>query len=399
MTGEKNDHTKIYELVMHASYQIRKKLGIDDLSCNVSVSNSKNPKNYYLQNVLNELDKSVISLMFACQFLDANKNEPPPSKEDSQFNSKILQSKIDELSLWRRKLVEILIDLIGFRVANSIEYYRHYNLLHEVSRKQKEFNDRKEFWGCSNKTLAKEIQDLESAADQLFGQLDQQKCWYTKKKKNNTVLNDEKSRFQRILEDAKIFQKALLLSYRNSFGRPSELLHPKKIVDEKDMSLEDFIQAIRGVGILGLHVISGIKDLLRIHNTTGSLKQAANAVKKNLYPMLLLGLRTKSKIVVNDYVITPLGPAQVKKKTSNKTKFGYRTFIVRLLIPQSSNIKEEEYIAEEIRLLAPYKSIKKEVLQILQTANPSLRVGASEINKALNQQVLELWELTNGQLP
>ncbi len=401
MNEEKNKHKHTHELAIHASYQIRKILGIDDLSYNVLVSSANDSKKYYLHNVLNELDKSLISLMFACDFLDANNKDSSPMEDDKQFKGKIFQSKIDELSLWRRKLVEILIDLIGFRVGNSLEYYRHYNMLHEIYRKQKEFNDKKDFWGCNNKTLEKQIQDLKQSAEQLAGQLDPKKCWYAKKKKStqniDSKLNDERSCFLVILKQAKNFQKALLLSFRNSFGKPSELLHPKRIVDEKNMTLEDFTQAIRGVGVLALHVISAVKDLLRIHNVKGSLKQIANVVKKDSFPILLLELRTKSKIMVNDFIVTPFGPAQVKK--TSKTKFGYKTFHVKFLIPQTSNIQTEEYIAEEIQMLAPYNHLKSEVLLILQKANSNIRVGTREINNALKSQVLKFWNLTYNKLP
>ena len=395
MTEEKINHMHIYELVLHASYQIRKKLKIDDLSYNVCFSNANDPKKYYLHNVLNEVEKSVFSLMFACEFLDTNKYEHIPVEKDKQLDSKILQCKIDELSLWRRKLVEILIDLIGFRASNSLDYYRHYNILHEISRKQKEFSDRKEFWGCNNKNLANDIQYLNQNAEQLARQLDPKKCWYAKKKKNTkniqSKLNSNRSCFIVLLQKAKNYQKALLLSYRNSFGKSSELLHPKRIVDERNVTLEDFSHAIEGVGVLGLYVISAVKDLLRIHNIKGSLKQVADAVKKNLYPISLLKLRTQSKILINDFVLTPFGPAQVKKTC--KSKFGYKTFQVKFLISSDSSIKNEEYLAEEIQLLAPYKEIKQEVLRILQQGNSRARVGTLAINKAMNNQVLELWAL------
>ncbi|NGX31969.1 MAG: hypothetical protein K1060chlam4_00007 [Candidatus Anoxychlamydiales bacterium] len=169
-----NINEQIYELVIHASNQIRKILDIDDLSYNICVSNMTEPKKYYLHNVLNELDKATYSLMFECKILDDNKNEPPPVERDKSLSSKIWQSRIDGLSLWQRKLVEVLVDLIGFRGANSLKYYKHYNILHEISKKRKEFNDRREFWGCKNKTIEKQIQELENEADQVGRQLDPQ---------------------------------------------------------------------------------------------------------------------------------------------------------------------------------------------------------------------------------
>lgn len=119
-------HEKMYELLVHAASQIRKKLSIDDLSYRVQLSPTTNSKKYYLHNVLNEFDKAMFSLMFACGFLKDNRNAPQPQEIDRPMTNKIFQTKIDELALWRRKLVEILADLIGFKKANASSYYHHY---------------------------------------------------------------------------------------------------------------------------------------------------------------------------------------------------------------------------------------------------------------------------------
>ncbi|NGX32058.1 MAG: hypothetical protein K1060chlam4_00096 [Candidatus Anoxychlamydiales bacterium] len=400
MEEDKNNHAKVYELLIQASHELQRILEIEDVSLVISVSNANDPRKYYLNNVLNEVDKSIFSVMFANDFLLANQNKPSSKKNDRILNSKIIQTKIDELSLWRRKLVEILVDLIGFRRANSLDYYRHYNILYETARKQKELKDREEFWGCSNQSLKEEIQELQVLSKQLEKKLDSQKCWYAEKKKKTKELqlklNGTKNRFLEILGYAKKYQKALLLSYRHSFGLPSELMHPNRIFDEKNKTFIDLDYAVRFVSILSLHVISAIKDLLRVHNVKGSLKQVADGIKKNSYPVFLFNLRTKSNILINDFVATPFGPAQIIKIF--KTKFGYRAFRVKYLISSMSNEGIEEYISEEIQLLASYKWIKKEVLRILHEANPKIKVSTRGINKALKNQVLELWAFTKGKM-
>lgn len=109
-------------------------------------------------------------------------------------------------------------------------------------------------------------------------------------------------------------------------------MHPERITEAKVTTIQDFEQAIRGFLLLGLHVLSAIKDLLRIHNVKGSLKQVANAIKKNPFPISLFTLRTNPSLFVRDFVISPMGPAQIIKKS--KSCFGYRTFHVKFLTPQ-----------------------------------------------------------------
>lgn len=392
-------HEKMYELLMHAASQLRKKLAIDDLSYRVKLSPTTDSKKYFLHNVLNEFDKAVFGLMFACGFLADNRNAAQPQEIDKPMSSKIFQTKIDELTLWRRKLVEVLADLIGFKKANVPSYYHHYNLLHELNKKKKDAKDRRTFWGCTNKAAAREIKAIEDEAQQITINLDPQKCWYAEKNKAGQVqqkLNNESSRFESIFSIASKHHKALLLSYRNAFGKPSELLHPERITEAKDTTIQDFEQAIRGLLLLGLHVLSAIKDLLRIHNVKGSLKQVANAIKKNSFPISLFTLRTNPSLFVRDFVISPMGPAQIIKKS--KSRFGYRTFHVKFLVAQKGVSLTEEFLAEEIRLLAPYKTLKQQVLRILLDADSSTKTNNRKINSALKKQVLESWPLMQGKI-
>lgn len=392
-------HEKMYELLVHAASQIRKKLSIDDLSYRVQLSPTTNSKKYYLHNVLNEFDKAMFSLMFACGFLKDNHNAPQPQEIDRPMTSKIFQTKIDELALWRRKLVEILADLIGFKKANASSYYHHYYLLHELNKKKKDAKDRRTFWGCTNKAAAREIKALEDNIQQITINIDLKKCWYAEKNKAGQIqqkLNNESLRFESILMIASKHHKALLLSYRNAFGKPSELLHPERITETKDTTLEDFEQAIGGVTLLGFHVLSAIKDLLRIHNVKGSLKQVANVIKKNQFPINLFTLRTNPLLFVKDFVLSPMGPAQIIRKS--KSRFGYRTFHVKFLIAQKGISSTEEFLAEEIRLLAPYKILKQNILKILLEANPSIKIDNRKLNKAMKNQVLESWPLMQGKI-
>lgn len=398
MQEERNDHSHIYEQVVKASYELRRILGIDDSSSQVVVSNIIDSRKYYLHNVLSEVDKSTFSVMFANDFLLANQPALLIPESDKALNSKIMQTKIDELSLWRRKLIEILIDLIGFSKANNHNYYKHYNLLHELDKKQKQAKDHEEFWGCTNQLLKQKIQILEQEVDLLATKIEVKKCWYAERKSNvlKCKLSNERNRFIEILQQAKKYQKAILLSYRNSFGLLSEKLHPRRLIDENTKVISDFEHAIRGVSVLSLYVISAIKDLLRLHNVKGVLKQIADCIKENPLPIHLLNLRTNAKIVIGDFVITQEGPAEVIKTKKNKTKkYGYKTLCVKHLIIPSSKIEIEEYIPEEIQMLAPKKEIKNKLLQLL-GASSQKKINSRQVNQSIKDQVLQLWALIQG---
>lgn len=391
MDGKNDIHKHLYELIVNACYQIRRILKIDDSSYGVYVSNENSPRKYYIHNVLDEIEKGMFSVDSKTEFLLNSKNDPASIKENDQLSSKILKSKIDELSLWRRKFVEILIDLIGFRKANREAYYKHYNLLYEIFRKNKKFEDLERFWAHEDQILKQEISYLEIDATSLTKKLDYDKCWYVKKNKNREwrfSMSDEKSRFIAIQSHAKKYQKTVLITYWNSFGKHSEGLHPKRIVDDKILTLEDLDHAIRGVLVLALHVISAIKDLLGIHNIEGSLKLVANTVKKNSVPENIFNFMTNPRIKVGDFVETLDGVAQVIKIC--KSEYGYRRFCVKFLIPSTLNVRPEWYVSYNVKMIAPQKELKKKVLKMLQETSPGIKINYKKINSALRDQVLTL---------
>lgn len=390
---QKNNHSSIYELVMQTSHELRRILEIDDCCHPIYVSSKKDPRKYYLHNVLNEVEKSTFSVMSANELLVASRNEFPAREEDERLSSKILQYRIDELSLWRRKLVEILVDLIGFRKANSLNYYQHYNCLYERELYKNKSKDQETFWGCNNQALKQQIQKIEKEAEQLSQKLDVNKCWYSKGaspiQKN---LTSTKDRFIQILPQAKKFQKAILISYYNSFGKQSELMHPNRITNERLNTLNDFDHAIRAISVLALHVISGIKDLLHMHNAKGSLKLIANVIKNHALSIHLLNLRTSPKISAGDFIITAEGPFHIIKVTK-RSKHKYKKIHVELLIPSGSNIITDEYTPEDVQMFILKKEMRQKVLEILQKSSPEIKVSHQKINKAIRCQVLELWTL------
>jgi hypothetical protein len=91
-----------------------------------------------------------------------------------------------------------------------------------------------------------------------------------------------------------------------------------------------------------------------------------------------------------------MGPAQIVRKS--KSRFGYRTFHVKFLIAQKGVSSTEEFLAEEIRLLAPYKTLKQNILKILLEANSSIKIDNRKLNKAMKNQVLESWPLMQGKI-
>lgn len=391
MNEKNNDHQHIYELLIRGSYQIRKILDIDDSCYEVRISSMQEPRKYYIHNVLNELDKAIFSGIFAVEALTKDENSSAAQVKDDQLSSKVIQVKIDELAMWRRKLVELLIDLIGFRSVNKPDYYRHYNILHELVKKKREHHDQKEFWGFTDIDLDQQIQTLKQNIGQIAVNLNAEKCWYLISDRKGPKTSDESHRFKIILKSAKRHQKAALITYRNSFGKPSELVHPKRVVDNDLSTIKDFEQAIRAVYVMGLHVVSAAKDLIHVHNVKGPIKQIADVIKKNAFPNMLFSLRTSPQIAVGDFVLIPNDNlAQVTKVT--KTNYGYKTFHVKPMNSLGVVAHIEQYLPQNIRLLISRKALRKRTAQILEEVRPGVKVGLTGMDRALEKTMVEFLE-------
>ena len=379
-----------HNLVFQASNQIRQILKIDYLSYQITDMNLQDPRKYFIHNVLNEIEKAYFAVQFEWEFFLNNKDESTPSEEDKQLNSQILQSKIDQLSLWKRKLIEILIDTLLFKGTNKIKYYAFYNLLYMFRKEEKYQSDRKEFWNCDTQSAGSEICRLQSIIETLRREVNFEKCWFAEiKKKSEIVLTSTNKRFKEALEKAKKYQKIFLISYQFSFGKTSEFVHPKMVLDSRINSFAALEQLINEITILSLLLLSALKDLLNIHNINGPLKQVSS-FKTNKHIDNFLKLRVNPQLLVGDYVITPKGPAQIIKKISSK--YGYKTFQVKHFL-NNIEFENDQYIGEEILILAPLKEMRKKTLSILQQTSPGIKVKPRELSSAIRESVLDLWML------
>lgn len=386
----------LYALILHASYALRRILGIDNSFS--PIPNPENPRTYYLHNVFNEVVKCIFSIMSVKELLA---KESHSEESDKQLNSDIFQAKIDEMQEWRRKFVEILIDLIGFRKAKKSIYYEHYNCLYELAKKRKENRNREVFWGCKNQKLQQQIQNLEKEASNISNKLNKNQCWYIRTSKSKDItdkLNEIADRFKKIIPHAKKYEKIFLISYYKSFGEPSEALHPKRIIDEKLKGPGDFEGSVIYNLTLALHIISIITDILQLYNCQeDSINKISRVIKSNTFSIKLVKLMTNPKISVGDFVITPEGPGIVTRKI--KSQYSYRTFHVKHLLPDSSGIKIEQYIPEEVRLFQPKNEIRKRVIKILnQFGKPNMKFTPQKINKKIEESIIEAWPLMESGL-
>ncbi len=394
---EKRRYSVYTEMLIKGGSQLRKKLKIGEDSFSfVYGPNTGNPKNYYLMGALNDVEKAAMAVMYEADFVVESKvklGSKPTDATGFRIANNSLQVKIDALSLSERKMTETLVDLIGFRRANSQDYYRHYVVLHELDAKKKILNDMYEFSGIKNKNLSHQISELEQQADLLAAKLDPQRCWYAKKKKGKLTCNIStfNNRFKDVFSHMKEYEKAALISYGASFGRQSGLLHSGKPVDREELTLDNLGAHIGRVSILATHVLNAAKDLGRIHNVTGVLKTIADSIKKNDYPITLYRQRTRPDIAEGDFVVTVWGNlAQVKKVMTSK--HGHKAFRIKYLdkLPMPG-IPIDDYPAENLRLLYARKPLIEKMKAVILKATPKLKPSTRQLNRSMEDSVVHMW--------
>jgi hypothetical protein len=399
-SDEKKRHDAFLDIPLKGAAQLRKKLRWDNNSYHLMHGpNSHDPKGYYLFGVLNEVEKTGMSMMQASEFIVESRVKGIPdglNDEQQRIADNVLQSRIDELALWQRKMTEIMVDLVGFRLANNKDYYQHYLVLHELKSLQRTQADIKEYYGSENANYAYQEADLIQQADSLAKNLDPNKCWYANISKTGQIQRSLRSlnlRFQAVFPRMKPQQKAVLRTHYVSLGSQSKSLHPGGSAGSRNLSLDDLDLHLSRVGILSLHVVNATKDLMRIHNTNGFLKMCADLVKKNDYPVALHTKKTKPDIEVNDFVVVAGDLAQVTKVI--RSRYGYKSFLVKYLEkPPIPSIPEDEFIGELVHLHYKNKKAVADTKALILQTTPEAKPTTQEINKLMREGVVELW--SNG---
>ncbi len=398
---DKTDEEKRYEsyvdLALKGSAQLRRQLKLSENPFSfVYGPNTANPKKYYLTGVLNEVEKAAMSMMYAADFVIESRSQPQPTpKDDAGFRitNNAVQVKIDEAAVAERKMTEILIDLVGFRRVNNLDCYRHYVVLHELDSKKKILGDMHEFSGVKNQNLSLQVDELVIQANTLALSLDPNKSWYAQKKHGvmKPKISKFSDRFKAVYPHMKEYEKAIVQTYGSSYGRQSELLHSGKPVDRDVLSLDDIGAYVGRIGVIIPYVLNAIKDLGRIHNVQGILKTIAEVTKKNEYPVQLFRQRTRPEISAGDFVVTVWGDlCQVKKVI--KSKYGFRAFrLVYLLQPPMPNLIEDDFPAENVRLVRKRKPLVEDVRKEILRATPELNPTTRELNLLIRDTMLHMW--------
>ena len=385
-------------LIIKAGAELRKELKWSDNSYHMIYgANSSDPKGYYLYGVLNEIEKACFSVMQADDWIKESEDSYDPSTYDDEdkqrINDNLLQSRIDELSVWERKMTELMVTLVGFREVNEEDYYRHFLAVHELQHLSHSQNDLKEYYGMKSENYAYQQQELHELIDNIAKQLDVSKTWYVKKKTNTLkrTLEVFSKRFEYSFELMEEPLRATLRTQYLSFGSQSRNIHVGTVSDAQNLELKDVSAHVGRVGMLAIHVVVLVKELIGADTAGGALETCSRIINENDYPVDLHRRRTNPDVIVGDFVVAGGDLAQVVKVNISQ-KYGFKSFRVRFLEREPlPGITEDEFVGEHIRRIYRGEDLIKQTIEMAKKINPDVTPSEEEINQSMREGIVLEW--------
>lgn len=354
-------------------------------------------RSYYLYAVLNEVQKAGIALMRWKELFKEKEN----TSDDDQISRVILESILEEQSLWLRKLSEVLISLICFDTTNENDYYRHFLLLTSLDNDLSATADLKDFYNCPNRNLEYSIAMLKDQISEIENKIDLSRCWYLRggkklsdRRKLNTgqILSSMRHRMKFALHRCTNGEKLTLgLSYEY-YSSTSEDIHFKpyssKLYNKKLLTELNFTH----MGLLILYILLRCQRLLKAV-PKGINEQLSRVFKKNAKPKLLKKLMD-TKIEVGDFILAYGDLAEVLEvKVSS---YGYRCYKVRYLTERPiPEIEEDFFPAQKVRMLFRAQDIRDGFKRIV--GDRAKYISADEVQEFSRKAVIEVWKDLNLQ--
>ncbi|MEW6374701.1 MAG: hypothetical protein AB1502_02795 [Thermodesulfobacteriota bacterium] len=190
--------------------------------------NKTNARNFLLLKLLTEVQKTGFVFSRWIKSLESNGSSKPNS-----VNDQIMETFIDEQSLWQRKLMEGLVVLINFSSTNELPFYYHFLLLQELDRYRNMLLEQKDFFSRGSALTQKNIMLLTKQIQSVENEIgDLSKCWYLFKtrpisrRKKGPVISRMRQQFKKALLAATQSERtALVYTYGLSYGETSGNIH------------------------------------------------------------------------------------------------------------------------------------------------------------------------------
>ena len=261
-----------------------------------------------------------------------------------------LQAWIDSINLWKRKLSEAIVHLVGFQTSDSEEYYKHYLGLDALRDKNAFRDDMQVYYGISSKILDEGVGFIRNELNALLSNIDPAKCWYAQKS-NLRKMAPFKEKFTFALSKMNPGTKMAMAVYTVSFANPSKSLHLETRLSSTPLNLQiaDLHDNLCRSWFLIFAALDNMQYFLKIPIKNEALQQFTNVITQNPNMKKLWKQSQRDEIQKGDFVaLDDCVGRVVGIKISN---LGFKSFKVQFLFPNlHPKIKDDYFAAQSIQL-------------------------------------------------
>jgi hypothetical protein len=388
-----------------APIDLREHLNVDETGFRMVAGPAHaNARDYFVYGALDEVQQAGVAILGWDEFLEG----PIPEDEDA-VTRMVLERTIEEQSFWSRKLLEALIDLIGFTSTNEEAYYRHFLLLRELRDFLATKKDLIDFYACPSENVEWSINRTYNDLVKIeqSGDIDLVQAWYVSRNQPlasvptspAAVFNSVRQRLKVALTIADDHEKLVLgLSYDRAYGTVSKDIHFRPAASLRPVSGDEIAAGIDRIALIGLSAIVRVQKLLDCQ-PEGINKQLAEIYETNEYPRKVYNAMTAGRASVGDFVVAYGDLAEVL--AVSRSEFGYESYHVRYLSERPlPDVEEDWHPAQHVRRLysademlrrlktedVPKGRFPPEAIDVIERASPEAK------QQAIREGIVTLWE-------
>lgn len=352
--------------------------------------NRDNSRNFLLLKLLTEVQKVGFVFEKWNEYLDRN-TEPA----NNNVKTQVLDSFIDEQSLWQRKLLEGLVLLVNFASTNDLVFYYHLLLLQELRHYRGMLREQEHFFQYGNDLTKKTVDLLIDRVEMVENEIgDLSKCWYLPPPKKVSkrpwqTIASLKMQLKAALKVASDQEKrALGYTYDFSYGETSGNIHFSVTKREYADLKERFSFGLAQCGLLSIAIIK------RAHDLTGMKPTGINALltKTDSNSQIENNALVK-QLEVGDFVLAN-GPYLGEIVDVKMSVFGYESYRIKYLVDSPvEGVNEAWFPSVNVELYMGrsemIEGLRARELEEGLEWSPSFT--DSEIQQAMYEAVIEVW--------
>ena len=380
---------------LRGSEELRTQLSIDELVFLHTEPIAANARDFYLYGIADEIARAGTAML---RWVEILAGDDDLENDATALDRAVLTSLLSEQSMWFRRLLESLVDLICFESTNTEPYFLHFILVQRLNDLLAYQANLRDFYGEENANIANSIDRTKSLVGAIEkSEIDAREIWYLRSRKgerntvSKTARSSFKERLKRALRQADDRHRLIIGLTYQPFAKLSQQIHFTPEEAHVLASPEQLKLGFSAVGILAVAVLHYAYSLGGLEPQTEQGRQLRRVWDANEAASEFHRLHSDPAAQVGDFVLVHNSLAVVvERKTS---KFGLVVFLVEYLAERPIQEISEEWIPPtHVRLLFSQRDFGSGVRELLASHGvPAERLIDAPSAEVLRESVVAAW--------